>query len=210
MKKLLISLIVLVGLGTQTNIAQTIDVQVTPVDFFFGTPDVKAEYLINDRHSVALTVGIPYGKLNGLHFVRPMFVDNKEQYNVSGIDITASMLYFPTDVYYCKGGYVGLYYSNKQRKFTYTGNDVSELPNSLSTNSAGFVFGTKNFFSEKFFLDVGLRVGFYFGTKIDPKNFIDENYGEEPIMEDAYDPMVGFTPLMGADMNLMIGIGYRF
>jgi hypothetical protein len=161
----------------------------------FGTPAIKAEYLINENIGVELSFNFLFGK--------PLLDNTYENaYKQTGGGIKLEPRFYLSPDYDTDGYYLGLFYRNQSLSYYFHENaydsdrdmyiEKEDIKNQ-KFSSLGLVLGYKYFFDSGIILDYGVGFGRFLSNSI-----------ESSLYEETD------TELEDYDYYFSFGVGYRF
>lgn len=181
MKKLIVLAMFAFAISN-TTVAQ-IELKINPIGLLFNSPDLSAEYIVNEDIGLEFGLGFEYGTQN--------LTDLKK----SGFNVfLAGKYYFSPDDGADKF-YAGAYLRPRTRKFTDDDNDGFDFGYKQSAFAAGILVGYKWVGARGILFELGFGAGRAFGDKI---TYNDSNNNSEEVD--------GF----GVDILGRLAVGYRF
>lgn len=146
-----------------TSAYSQIDLKINPLGVLFSSPDLAAEYVINENFGVELSVGLEYGNVAGTGLLGDEFELSK-----SGYKIRLSGRYYFRPVNGADRFYAGLY--TGPRSNTVTGNSdlLGYDPGyKRSAFTAGILVGYKWVADNGLIFELGVGGGRAFASKIE-------------------------------------------
>lgn len=183
MKKLI--LLALCAFAISSTSSAQIELKINPIGLLFNSPDLSAEYIVNEDIGVEFGIGLEYGETNGVL---------TEGLKKSGFSVfVAGKYYFSPDDGADKF-YAGAYLRPRTRKFTDNDDDGFDFGYKQSAFAAGILAGYKWVGARGILFEIGIGAGRAFGDKI---TYNDENNNFE-------------TDGFGIDFLGRLAVGYRF
>lgn len=167
---------------SNTSIAQ-IELKINPIGLLFNSPDVSAEYIVNEDIGVEFGLGLEYGK------------QAITDYKRSGFNVfVAGKYYFSPDDGADKF-YAGAYLRPRSRKFTDDDGDGFDFGYKQSAFAVGVIVGYKWVGARGILFELGFGAGRAFGEKFSYNDSSNNNFEVD-----------GF----GIDILGRLAVGYRF
>ena len=171
------------------NVSAQIDVKLNPFGLLFNSPDLSAEYVINDQIGIEGLAGIDYGTLLGSGALNTANRLGKSGYRFR----IAAKYYFEEN----KGGdtwYAGLYAGANSRTATPSENATTAVGWSESFITTGIHGGYKFVLKSNIVFDLGMGFGRNFSEKLSILNTVNGS----------------FLSSLGLNSFLRLEMGYRF
>ena len=164
--------------------AQNFEVKINPLGVLFNSPDLSAEYIVNDDIGVQLTLGLEYGD----------FALGLSDLTKSGYALRLMGKYYFNPDDGADRFYAGVYLGPRSRSINDDINDGFDQGFRQSAFTAGLAIGYKWVGKKGILFEVAIGGGRAFGETI---TFDDDNFETE---------VDGF----GVDVIGMLAVGYRF
>jgi hypothetical protein len=169
--------------------AQQIEVKINPIGALFGSPDVSAEYLVNETFGAELTLSAEMGKYSSV-----TIGDTESEIRKSGFGVMGAGKYYFSPDDGCDKFYAGLYLRQKSYKvYDKLNDDYNEFKRSIF--AGGLMIGYKWVGETGFVFEGGFGGGKAFVEKNEWLN--DYEGGDVDIK-------------LGVDLIGKLAIGYRF
>ncbi len=152
MKKLSFLTLTFALLFCVTTLNAQFEVKINPIGFLFNSPDLSAEYLINDDIGVELVIGADYGTIVGTGLTG-------DELRKSGFRLRAIGKYYFSPNDGTDAWYAGVYLGPRQR--TVSGNSDSLFDSGWKQTAftAGFTGGYKWVTAKGIIFELGLGIG---------------------------------------------------
>ncbi len=170
------------------SLSAQVDVKINPIGALFNSPDVSAEYNINEDIGVELTVGLEYGNVGLISGIEEV------EYKKSGYKVRLSGKYYfgPEDG--CDKFYAGLYLGPRSFSVNDDDGDAFDVGYKQSAFTAGLLGGFKWVSSRNIIFEIGIGAGRAFNEKI--------------VLNDDTNTVT--IPTLGLDFIGTLAVGYRF
>ena len=164
--------------------AQNFEVKINPLGILFNSPDISAEYLVNDDIGIQATLGLEYG--NGTLGIVDL--------DKSGFKFRVMGKYYfgPDDG--CDKFYAGIYLGPRSVKWTDNTNSGFDNGYKVSAFTAGLAIGFKWVGQKGILFEIATGAGRAFNEKI--------TYNDETNTQSVDG--------LGLDFIGMLAVGYRF
>ncbi len=174
-----------------TSAQAQVELKINPLGILFSSPDLAAEYLVNDNLGVELSLGLVYGNTLGSGLIDDSFKIKKSGYRVR---LSGKYYFSPEDG--CDKFYAGMYLGPRSTKFSGDSTVWGYDPGyKLSGFAIGLLVGYKWVADSGLVFEIGAGGGRALGEKF--------TFNDGSLDESGFD---GF----GVDFVGTLAVGYRF
>ena len=172
------------------NISAQIDVKLSPINLIFNSPNVSAEYIVNEHIGIELLVGVDYGTVVGSDNISEM-----NRLTKSGYRFRMLGKYYFREIKGGDGWYTGLYTGVRSRTDRPSQIVTTAVGRSESLFETGIHGGYKFVLNTNIVFDLGAGFGRSFAQKLSITRFTSVN---------------NFSSRFALNSFLKLEMGYRF